>query len=257
MDRPLSKHSALIVDQFTKQSETFATAPALSDSAAMELLVKACQVTRQDIILDVACGAGIVACYLAHLAHHVTGIDITPAMIELCRDRQSKENLNNLSWHLGEVLPLPMTDATFTLVTSRYAFHHFTEPAKIFQEMARVCVPGGRIAIVDVTPQPETLLRYNEMEKLRDPSHAAALTFDEFLQMGAKLGLKLLSKHSYSMNLTVDQVLSASFPNSGDDQRIREQFEEDAKTGCLGVGTFRKDGQLHFGYPISIIIWNR
>ena len=150
-----------------------------------------------------------------------------------------------------------MTDATFTLVISRYAFHHFTEPAKILQEMLRVCAPGGRIAIVDVTPQPETLLRYNEMEKLRDPSHTAALTCDEFLQMGAKLGLKLLSKHGYSMNLTVDQVLSASFPNPGDDQRIRELFEEDAQTNCLGVGTFRKDGQLHFGYPISIIIWNR
>lgn len=223
----------------------------------MELLEKACQVSNQDIVLDVACGAGIVACHLAHLARHVTGIDVTPAMIERCRNRQSSNNLTNLSWHLGEVLPLPMTDASFTLVISRYAFHHFQEPAKVLQQMVRVCVPGGRIAIVDVTPKPEVLLQYNAMEKLRDPSHVAALTCEEFLQMGADLGLKLLSKHSYSMNLTVDQVLLASFPNPGDDQSIRQLFEEDSKTNCLGVGTFRKDGQLHFGYPISILIWNR
>lgn len=81
----------------------------------MELLEKACQVSKQDIVLDVACGAGIVTCYLARLAYHVTGIDVTPAMIERCRDRQSKENLANLSWHVGDVLPLPMADASFTL----------------------------------------------------------------------------------------------------------------------------------------------
>ncbi len=223
----------------------------------MELLEKACQVSEQDSVLDVACGAGIVACHLARIAHHVSGIDVTPAMIERCRDRQSKENLTNLSWYLGEVLPLPMADESFTLVTSRYAFHHFQEPAKVLQQMVRVCVPGGRIAIVDVTPQPEALHQYNTMEKLRDPSHAAALTCNEFRQMGAAFGLKLQWKHNYSMNLTVDQVLSASFPNPGDDQRIRQLFEEDSKTGCLGVGTFRKEDQLHFGYPISILIWNK
>ena len=207
--------------------------------------------------LDVACGAGIVACHFARLARHVTGIDVTPAMIERARARQASENLANLTWHTREVLPLPMADASFTLVISRYAFHHFPDPAKVLQQMVRVCTPGGRIAIVDVTPQPGVLSQYNAMEKLRDPSHAAARTRAEFLQMGADLGLELQAVDGYHMNLTVDQLLSASFPNPGDEPRIRAMFEEDEKTGCLGTGTRREGGQLHFGYPISILVWGR
>lgn len=283
----MEQQTALILDQFTKQAETFATAPALSDASSLELLVQHSGLTADDTVLDVACGAGIVACHLAHTARHVTGRDLTPAMIERARARQSAEELVNVTWQVGEVLPLPMPRATYSLVVSRYAFHHFLEPSKVLAEMVRVCVPGGRIAIVDVTPRIEVVSQYNVMEKLRDPSHVAALTLAEFQQMATGLGLQLLGLSNYSMNLTVDQLMASSFPNPGDELQVRAMFEKDLQTGCLGLGTQCSPAQrarrpqdesetreipmavgapfcasslkedLRFGYPTSIMVWSK
>ena len=150
-----------------------------------------------------------------------------------------------------------MPDSTYSLVVSRYAFHHFLEPSKVLTEMVRVCVPGGRIAVVDVTPHATVINRYNVMEKLRDPSHVAALTLDEFQQMATGLGLQLLALSSYHMNLTVDQLMTASFPNPGDELQVWAMFVEDLETGCLGLGTHRASEDLRFGYPISIMVWSK
>ena len=43
----------------------------------------------------------------------------------------------------GDVLPLPFPDASFTIVTSRFAFHHFLDPLAVLREMRRVAAPGG------------------------------------------------------------------------------------------------------------------
>ncbi len=55
--------------------------PARSNESAFQLMLEAANVTAQDTVLDVACGPGLVSCAFAAKAEHVTGIDITPAMI--------------------------------------------------------------------------------------------------------------------------------------------------------------------------------
>lgn len=53
------------------------------------------------------------------------------------------------------------------------------DPASVLSEMRRACIAGGRVGIVDVTPQVDKIDAYNYVEKLRDPSHARALSFAE------------------------------------------------------------------------------
>jgi ubiquinone/menaquinone biosynthesis C-methylase UbiE len=73
---------------------------------------------------------------------------------------------------------LPYADGAFTLVVSRFLLHHVTDPDAVVREMARVCAPGGRVAIVDITApeDPKIAERYNAIERLRDPTHTAALS---------------------------------------------------------------------------------
>src|SRR5690349_18663181 len=71
------EHQRLIVDQFTKQAIPFSQMPDHSP----ELILAATEVGPTDTVLDVACGPGVLACAFAQIAHHVTGIDLTPAMI--------------------------------------------------------------------------------------------------------------------------------------------------------------------------------
>src|SRR5690242_10573571 len=72
----------LVLDQFTRQAEPFARLPAHSTEESVRLVREAAGIDPADTILDVACGPGLLACAFARSARHVTGIDLTPAMID-------------------------------------------------------------------------------------------------------------------------------------------------------------------------------
>ena len=80
-----SKHSELILDQFTRQAVPFATAPSIKDEAALRLIVEFSGAGPDDTVLDVACGPGLVVCAFARVVRHATGIDVTPAMLDQAR----------------------------------------------------------------------------------------------------------------------------------------------------------------------------
>src|SRR6185369_10253048 len=142
----MATHHDLIRDQFTKQAIPFATAPGIKDEEALKLVVDFTGAGPDDTVLDVACGGGLVVCAFASVVRHATGIDLTPAMIERARALQQEKGLTNVTWRLGDVLPLPFADGSFSIVTSRFAFHHFLDPGAVLAEMKRVCAPGGRVA---------------------------------------------------------------------------------------------------------------
>src|SRR3974390_984799 len=115
-----TNHQTLIVEQFTRQALPLSLQQAHSHEAFLNLLLEMCGVGPEDNVLDVACGPGLVACAFATRAKHVTGIDLTPAMIERARQIQRERQLTNLTWRLGNVLHLPFPDASFSLVITRY-----------------------------------------------------------------------------------------------------------------------------------------
>ena len=75
-----------------------------------------------DVVLDVAYGTGIVSCAFAPLVSHVTGIDLTPAMIEQAKKAQAEKQLGNITWMVGDVSKeLPFDDMSFSIVVTRYS----------------------------------------------------------------------------------------------------------------------------------------
>jgi SAM-dependent methyltransferase len=221
----------------------------------MRLVREAAGIGPPDTILDVACGPGLVACPLAEVARHVTGIDLTPAMIEQARARQRSKGLTNLTWLVGDAVPLPLPDAAFTVVVTRYSFHHFLDPKAVLAEMARVCSPGGRVAVIDVfTSSPGQAEAYNRVEKLRDPSHVRALSLGELTGLCHDAGLRDLRTAFFKLEMALETLLAASFPNPGDADRIRQTFADDVGVDRLGLGAHRKDGAIHFAFPIVVIV---
>src|SRR5262245_36117121 len=156
------EHQRLILDQFTRQAVPFSQ----MQNHSPELLLAASGAGPADTVLDVACGPGRMACALARVVRHVTGIDLTPAMIEQAKVMQQADGLTNLTWHVGNVQHLPFADASFSLVFTRYSFHHLLDPKAVLAEMVRVCSHGGRVVVVDVfTSGPEQAEAFNRMEK--------------------------------------------------------------------------------------------
>jgi ubiquinone/menaquinone biosynthesis C-methylase UbiE len=156
---------------------------------------------------------------------------------------------------VGDVVPLPFHDASFSLVFTRYSFHHFLDPQAVLSEMVRVCTPGGRVVVVDMfTTSPEQAEAFNGMEKLRDPSHVRALSLSELTAMFPQANLPQLTTHFYKHGFELEKILKRSFPHAGDADRIRQLFAEDLNLDRLGLGAYASKGSIHFAYPIVILV---
>ena len=161
----MDEQRRLILDQFTRQAVPFSEMHARDDAEIHRLLIGTAGIGPDDEVLDVACGPGLVACEVAKVARHVTGIDLTPAMIEQAGEagvaRADQPDLGR-----GRRPAAAFPDASFSRVVTRYSFHHFTDPAGVFAEMVRVCRPGGRVTVCDVfTTSPEQAEAYDRLER--------------------------------------------------------------------------------------------
>ena len=120
--------------------------------------------------------------------------------------------------------------------------------------MVRVCRPGGQILIVDACLSAEKVDAYNHFEKLRDPSHTRALTLEEFQSFIATENLQNVRLAFYKVEMELEQQLAVSFPNPGDDEKIRQLFRDDVDIDALGIGVHRCGDEIHFAYPITVIV---
>jgi 2-polyprenyl-3-methyl-5-hydroxy-6-metoxy-1,4-benzoquinol methylase len=97
--------------------------------------------------LDIGCGSGEVARQLAARCQHVVGIDLSPRMIELARNRSAK--FTNVEFHIADVADWLKEDGAYDCVTSMAVLHHMDiEPA--IERIACAIRPGGRLLIIDM-----------------------------------------------------------------------------------------------------------
>jgi ubiquinone/menaquinone biosynthesis C-methylase UbiE len=252
-------HRDLILDQFTRQAALFSMAAPITNEAALRMIVDAAQAGPDDTVLDMACGGGIVVCAFAPYVRHAIGIDVTPAMLEEARRLAAEKCLPNVDWRLGDVTALPYPDCTFTIVVTRYTFHHFIDPLVVLREMIRVCTPGGRIVVVDTCASEDAAkaAAFNRLEKLRDPSHARNLSFTELRGLFAAAGLSEPRMGSYELRDTVRNLLARSFPNPDDDIKIIEMFRASAADDGLGIPVRLDGDEIHYAYPVTILTARR
>jgi SAM-dependent methyltransferase len=180
-------------------------------------------------------------------------------MIDKARALQTERQLNNVSWQVSDVAPLPFPDGSFSIVTSRYALHHLQDPHGALSEMKRVCAPGGKVVVCDVTASPNATAAaaYNRMERLRDPSHVRALSLSEMQESFDDAGLIGRKEVFYQVQFELEHLLKGSFPTPGDADKIRHLFLESLAGDGLGVHARCVGGQIFFAYPIAMLCGER
>ncbi len=245
-------HQNNIIKQFSDQAIPFTKLAGHYD--AMQLLIELSNVSINDNVLDVACGPGIVACEFAKHCQSVKGIDITLAMIEQAKQCQKQNKLENISWDIGSALPLPYADNTFSLVITRYSFHHFLEPKKALAEMIRVCRPNGKILVADVAIDADKSVAYDNMEWIRDSSHTHALTNGEFAEIFNNANLINCEQSAYSVEIELESQLKASFPKAGDENKLRTMITNDINVNNLGINAYSKNNQVIYDIPIAVFV---
>jgi ubiquinone/menaquinone biosynthesis C-methylase UbiE len=102
-------------------------------------------------VLDVACGTGNAAIPAARAGASVTGLDLTPRMIEAARDRGRAASVA-IEWIEGDAEDPPFGDRRFDVVLSTFGCMFAPRHEVVADEIARVLRPGGRIGFCAWTP---------------------------------------------------------------------------------------------------------
>ena len=115
-------------------------------------LVRFAGIAAGQEVLDVGCGTGVVALTAAELGARVTGIDLSPALVEEARTHAAHSRVPPV-FHEGDAEQLPYADNSFDVVVSQFGHMFAPRPDVTTAEMLRVLRPGGRIAFATWPPE--------------------------------------------------------------------------------------------------------
>lgn len=102
-------------------------------------------------LLDVGCGPGTVTVDLAARVApgRVLGLDLSADPLDEARAAADRAGVE-VTFAVGDVYALDLPDASFDVVHAHQVLQHLTDPVAALRELARVCRPGGLVAVRDV-----------------------------------------------------------------------------------------------------------
>lgn len=104
-------------------------------------------------VLDLATGTGITAIAARERGAEVTGLDMTPELLTVARNKAREAGFEDIDFMEGDAEALPFADATFDVVLSTCGHMFAPDQEKIAAELARVTRPGGRVVFLAWTPE--------------------------------------------------------------------------------------------------------
>jgi len=113
--------------------------------------------------LDAGTGTGRMLELIAPHAARAVGIDVSPDMLGIARDRLLRAGLQNAQVRLGDTYRLPFPNGGagqgFDVVLFHQVLHYLDDPGAAVAEAARVMAPGGRLLVADFASHKEEFLR--------------------------------------------------------------------------------------------------
>jgi 2-polyprenyl-3-methyl-5-hydroxy-6-metoxy-1,4-benzoquinol methylase len=116
--------------------------PALFEPWSRELIHRA-QVWKGDLVVDLACGTGIVACRIAGTGAKVIGIDASAERLAQAAVRATEESVP-VTWMMKDFTATTLKSAAYSLVTCQQGLQHALDRAAVMREARRLLSSGGR-----------------------------------------------------------------------------------------------------------------
>jgi SAM-dependent methyltransferase len=115
-------------------------------------------------IADIGCGPGAHSRALAAHGYEVTGLDLSPKMVEAGRERAAQDGATRLTFQVADASGrLPFADGSLGGVLSVLLIQHVKDPSAFVREVARCLRPGGHVLLrgpAHHTPSPTTTTLY-------------------------------------------------------------------------------------------------
>jgi ubiquinone/menaquinone biosynthesis C-methylase UbiE len=115
----------------------------------MDEYLDAMRIDDAEAVIDLGCGTGVAARRVAlrpGFSGHVTGIDLSPFLIETATQLAGDENL---TFRVGDTQSLDLGAGEFDAVVANTVISHVERPTEMLSEIARIARPGASIAIFD------------------------------------------------------------------------------------------------------------
>lgn len=215
-----------------------AKAPAFSAEAITNRFKEAVASKTSGVMLDLACGPGILLANLASSMRLSVGVDLTPKMIQMARSTCRAASSANTQFveSLGE--RLPFATAAFDCVVTRLSIHHFPDPLVVLREVKRVLKSDGLLVIGDLisSDAPAEGRLHNALEQLRDPSHIRMLPESELLDVVNAAGFRVTATDHWLQHRTFSEW-AAIVANARSLQSLEAVMRALADTGITaGIG---------------------
>ena len=209
-------------------------------------------------VCDVACGAGHAALSFAGSATRIVALDPAPNMLEQTRQLAAERGVAvETVQAFAESIPLP--SASFDLVLSRLAAHHFADVDRAFREMVRLAKPDGRVAIIDLEGDDDPAIdNFNhEIEVLHDRTHVRSYPASRWKELFLKNGLDVefceTRLRELPEGLTVARWCEISQSGDAALKTIRDRLAA-APPGLLAALDITRDENREFRIPIRTLL---
>ncbi|WP_242705663.1 class I SAM-dependent methyltransferase [Pontibacillus sp. ALD_SL1] len=233
-----------VQEQFGKHANRYVTSTTHATGEDLQKMVEWLQPQKIEKVLDIATGGGHVAHALAPHVKSIVVSDLTKPMLQAAAN--FLETHDNVDAVLADAEELPFLDESFDIVTCRIAAHHFPNPDRFIQEVARVLKAGGAFVLIDNVSSEHHKVAdfYNTFEKKRDCSHQRALPISEwktlmnhshFQIQKQSLRKKTLPYHEWVSRMIEDEIEREEIHQMmvGAEQEIKEYFQMKVKENRL------------------------
>jgi len=211
--------------RWEKAAEAYATGEHKS-GRDLQLVLDLAAPTGTERVLDIGTGAGHTALVLAPRVSSVVLTDPVPTMLSTARRLFEEAGARNADFIEAIAERPPFPDASFDIVTTRLAAHHFDDVTLAFREVARVLRPGGVFIFIDtLAPEdPESAAYQDEVETLRDPTHRRIYTQREWIAFCEMAGFRIERTEVVRKAHPFEPWLERGGEDAATQQKVRARF---------------------------------
>jgi len=231
--------------RWEKAAEAYATGEHKS-GRELQLVVEFASPVGTERVLDIGTGAGHTALALAPRVSSVVLTDPVPTMLATARRLLTEAGVRNAEFVEAVAERLPFPDASFDIVTTRLAAHHFDDVALAFREVARVLQPGGLFIFIDsLAPEDSESATYqDEVETLRDPTHRHIYRQREWIAFCDEAGLRVEKTEVVRKAHPFEPWLERGGEDAATQQRVRTRFIDAPESAVRDLEIVVADGRV-------------